>query len=380
MNAWRPKHAEPLGTSDAECTERVASHRSPQMLCVVRRATLDARTKSQVGRGRHAASRRGERVVLVYIFCHLPDLRPPRMRSQLGTHGSGSVYLLPPTHARHPSAHRARVTQCEAAGALFAAAGGRAGRARACRMLSSATEATTQSSDGFHAKSDTLLVWPPWMNSSSGGPSSASSGACRAVYAASLQAPTCCMRRACFHIDEISVPRITGRLGPAADACKRQAARPCLDRSSRACLRRCGGRVRCRSTGCLGRDPRSPSQRMRPDSCPGGGRGTARACSSPMRERSQTMSRRSAPQLASTVSFLGLQPIWNTSSLWCSNVCSALRRLRMSCSATCARARRAGHCQSAFRAWRWVWGRRAGARRVADSAGGPRACPSSQGP
>ena len=49
---------------------------------------------------------------------------------------------------------------------------------RACRMLSSATDATTQSSLGFQAKSEILLVWPPWMNSSSGGPSSASSGDC----------------------------------------------------------------------------------------------------------------------------------------------------------------------------------------------------------
>ena len=47
-----------------------------------------------------------------------------------------------------------------------------------CRMLSSATEATTQSSEGFHAKSEILLVCPPWMNSSSGGPSSASSAFC----------------------------------------------------------------------------------------------------------------------------------------------------------------------------------------------------------
>ena len=63
-------------------------------------------------------------------------------------------------------------------------------------------------------------------------------------------------------------------------------------------------------------------------------------CSSPMRDRSQTMSRRSAPQEARMVSFLGLHPIWNTSSLWCSNVCSGLRRLRKSCSATCAQAER----------------------------------------
>ena len=40
-----------------------------------------------------------------------------------------------------------------------------------------------------------------------------------------------------------------------------------------------------------------------------------RACSSPMRERSQTINRRSAPQDARTVSFFGLHPIWNTSSL-----------------------------------------------------------------
>lgn len=47
-----------------------------------------------------------------------------------------------------------------------------------CRMLSSATLATTQSSFAFHEKSDTLEVWPPCMNNSSGGPSSASSGLC----------------------------------------------------------------------------------------------------------------------------------------------------------------------------------------------------------
>jgi hypothetical protein len=45
-------------------------------------------------------------------------------------------------------------------------------------MLSSATEATTQSSLAFQEKSLILLVCPPWMNSSSGGPSSASSGDC----------------------------------------------------------------------------------------------------------------------------------------------------------------------------------------------------------
>lgn len=49
------------------------------------------------------------------------------------------------------------------------------------RMLSSATEAMTQSSVGFQAKSETFDVWPPWMNSSSGGPSSASSGVCRSA-------------------------------------------------------------------------------------------------------------------------------------------------------------------------------------------------------
>mmetsp|Transcript_11806 Transcript_11806/g.36504 ORF Transcript_11806/g.36504 Transcript_11806/m.36504 type:complete len:230 (+) Transcript_11806:132-821(+) len=47
-----------------------------------------------------------------------------------------------------------------------------------CRMLSSATLAQTNSSSGFQAKSLTLLVWPPWMKSSSGGPSLASSGSC----------------------------------------------------------------------------------------------------------------------------------------------------------------------------------------------------------
>lgn len=49
---------------------------------------------------------------------------------------------------------------------------------RTCRMLSSATLATTQSSLLFQLKSEILLVCPPWMNSSSGGPSSASSGVC----------------------------------------------------------------------------------------------------------------------------------------------------------------------------------------------------------
>mmetsp|Transcript_3262 Transcript_3262/g.11282 ORF Transcript_3262/g.11282 Transcript_3262/m.11282 type:complete len:200 (-) Transcript_3262:711-1310(-) len=46
------------------------------------------------------------------------------------------------------------------------------------RMLSSATVATTQFSLGFHEKSEILLVCPPCTKSSSGGPSSASSGDC----------------------------------------------------------------------------------------------------------------------------------------------------------------------------------------------------------
>ena len=63
--------------------------------------------------------------------------------------------------------------------------------------------------------------------------------------------------------------------------------------------------------------------------------GTAvQTCSSPMRERSQTMRRLSAPQEARMVSCLGLQPIWNTSSGWWSKVCRGLRRFRRSCSAT----------------------------------------------
>ena len=44
-----------------------------------------------------------------------------------------------------------------------------------CMMLSSETEQMTQGSLGFHEKSEILAVWPPWMKSSSGGPSSASS-------------------------------------------------------------------------------------------------------------------------------------------------------------------------------------------------------------
>mmetsp|Transcript_20574 Transcript_20574/g.44174 ORF Transcript_20574/g.44174 Transcript_20574/m.44174 type:complete len:228 (+) Transcript_20574:647-1330(+) len=47
-----------------------------------------------------------------------------------------------------------------------------------CKMLSSATDAITQASLAFHAKSATFAVWPPWMKRSSGGPSSASSVVC----------------------------------------------------------------------------------------------------------------------------------------------------------------------------------------------------------
>jgi hypothetical protein len=39
-----------------------------------------------------------------------------------------------------------------------------------CRMLSSATLATTQGCDRFRLKSDTLAVWPPCTNSNSAGP------------------------------------------------------------------------------------------------------------------------------------------------------------------------------------------------------------------
>mmetsp|Transcript_28063 Transcript_28063/g.72772 ORF Transcript_28063/g.72772 Transcript_28063/m.72772 type:complete len:219 (+) Transcript_28063:223-879(+) len=47
-------------------------------------------------------------------------------------------------------------------------------------MLSSATDAIVHSHTGFgfHAKSEILEVWPPWMNISSGGPSLASSSVC----------------------------------------------------------------------------------------------------------------------------------------------------------------------------------------------------------
>lgn len=69
----------------------------------------------------------------------------------------------------------------------------------------------------------------------------------------------------------------------------------------------------------------------------GRGGAAARTCSSPMRDRSQTMRRRSAPQELSTVSFLGDHPIWNTSSAWCSSTCSRRLRFRRSWSATCSR-------------------------------------------
>ena len=47
-----------------------------------------------------------------------------------------------------------------------------------CIILSSDTEQITQGSFGFHEKSDILAVCPPWINKSSGGPSSASSADC----------------------------------------------------------------------------------------------------------------------------------------------------------------------------------------------------------
>ncbi len=55
------------------------------------------------------------------------------------------------------------------------------------------------------------------------------------------------------------------------------------------------------------------------------------------------MTRRSAPHEARMVSFLGLHPIWNTSSVWPSNTCSRWLRLRQSCKATC------GHREQAAR-------------------------------
>ncbi len=48
--------------------------------------------------------------------------------------------------------------------------------ARTCRMLSSDTEAMVQGSSSFQLRSDTLAVWPPWMKSSSGGPSCGGGG------------------------------------------------------------------------------------------------------------------------------------------------------------------------------------------------------------
>ena len=47
-----------------------------------------------------------------------------------------------------------------------------------CIILSSDTEQITHGSFGFHEKSDILAVCPPWINKSSGGPSSASSADC----------------------------------------------------------------------------------------------------------------------------------------------------------------------------------------------------------
>lgn len=47
-----------------------------------------------------------------------------------------------------------------------------------CNILSSATDAITQSSVALNEKSKTFEVCPPWMKSNSGGPSSASSGDC----------------------------------------------------------------------------------------------------------------------------------------------------------------------------------------------------------
>lgn len=45
-------------------------------------------------------------------------------------------------------------------------------------MLSSETEQITHGSFGFHEKSEIFAVCPPWINNSSGGPSSASSAVC----------------------------------------------------------------------------------------------------------------------------------------------------------------------------------------------------------
>ena len=59
-----------------------------------------------------------------------------------------------------------------------------------CTTLSSATDASTQSSVSDHEKSETLDVWPPWMKSSSGGPSSASSSSCSSPMRATSQTMT----------------------------------------------------------------------------------------------------------------------------------------------------------------------------------------------
>lgn len=77
------------------------------------------------------------------------------------------------------STHGLKCLQSACTGQLQAALQRQGLQKLACRMLSSATEATTQSSAGFHAKSDTFEVWPPCTKSSSGGPSSASSAVCR---------------------------------------------------------------------------------------------------------------------------------------------------------------------------------------------------------
>ena len=47
-----------------------------------------------------------------------------------------------------------------------------------CIILSSETEQITQGSLGFQEKSEIFAVCPPWINKSSGGPSSASSADC----------------------------------------------------------------------------------------------------------------------------------------------------------------------------------------------------------
>lgn len=62
-----------------------------------------------------------------------------------------------------------------------------------CMILSSETEQITQASLGFHEKSEILAVCPPWMNSSSGGPSSASSEVCSSPILD--KSHTCSLRR-----------------------------------------------------------------------------------------------------------------------------------------------------------------------------------------